>query len=394
MSVEGNIDQGEGAKIPRRKIHIAKPLNKEGIEAREIDYKIAGAGSIAELLDIVATDLKSGVQIEQQKPYSDSAEELQVKILQGVIKKTPEVKYKAIRLPLALDDIVKNIKEAPEEKPSTDPLGLQRKIDDLGDDTLFPVRPRLDWLLIEAAMRTQALPNHEKLPWIENESVHDLGMMMTSDQRKQEIDDQIAYEIRLQMVKPLEIVQQLLDEGRKQKVIGKDAYNKTPEYKMAEQIGHQAYVLREELEGEGIERQPTIDLERLNADSIIESIQGRIRFRGKQPPLTFDPRKLAMGILASDLEPVTEQKRLLGENEETIHAYYPHYKNGKLVAKTEFVMPLHDASFLLKRSFKELGYTERTVGASLDIYNTLINSANPEYKELHRYSAAHKLRQS
>lgn len=378
----------------------AKPFTIADIEARGTDVKIRGVSSIAELLDTVTNELQNGIKLESGAVVN--LKDLQLQILRGIIKKTPEIKYTASNKFILGEDIVKNIKQIPENKTLPDPIGLQKKIDELADDSFVPIRSRLDWLLIDVAMHTQQAltEGEERIQRDENESLKNLSMTMTSRQREQEVEDSTALSVRLQSVFPFEIIQKLLGEGKRQKVIGEDAYNytKTTEYRMVEHLARQAQRLRNEVEGKDIYANPTIDLGPLD-EKAIKIVDGRINFPGHPfaSDLSFDPRNLAIGIVASDLGPKAQEK--LARNEEVVlRVYYPHIIDNKLLGKTEFLMTLQDARFLLEKCFKEieefnkLGLGEKAVNASLDKYNTLINTTDLGNKELHRHSAAQNLR--
>lgn len=344
-----------------------KPLTEKDVYESKIHYEIRGAESIARLLEITTTNLQNGIRFESGNTLN--ANDLQLKILHGIMK-TPE-EIEAIE--------------------TTDKIGFQTKINELA--AIHPLRSRLDWLLLDVAKSTQqaSAEGKKEILWNENKSIGDLSMMMTSEQREQEKVDSKAI-TSMNYADPLKVVKQLLEKGREQKIIGKDAYNLTPEYKMAEELGKRASKLRDELEDKNVVGRPIIDLERLEEDKI-EIINAGIRFEGTDTTLTFDPRQLALGILVSDIEPLSSQKVALGETEEIVHAYYPHYRDNKLATKTELVMPLRDASYLLKRCFKEIGFSEKAAGVSLDTYRR-VATLYPRDEELHRYSGAYSLRKT
>lgn len=162
----------------------------------------------------------------------------------------------------------------------------------------------------------------------------------------------------------------------------------------AKMLGETAYVLRKDLENENVGIYQMLDLEQLNAGNVIEAPSGRRNFRGMEPPLTYDTEKLALGILASDLEPLPPQKAEHGETEEKVRVYYPHIRDNKLTEKTIFIMSLKDARYLLERCFQEKGYSKDAINDSLEAYISSINTASPKDKELYRYSAANKLHEA
>lgn len=343
---------------------VGRPLTMSDIEVKGINFEIKEANSIAQLFDIVVTDLKNGVQLGKETTITTS-KDLQSEILRGLIKGKSEEKK--------------------------DPIGLQKKITELADDNVHPVRSQLDWLLLDVAKRAQKASEQgsENLAWkIEYEGLNQLDIMMTADQNNQQLADS-EVGIKLEPVHPLDTIRELLEEGRRQKVIGKDAYIRTPEYEQIKQLSAQAYKLRDELEGGFVERKLTLELQNLNDQNVTAS-DSEISVSWDGNTIVFEPHKLALGILTSDIAPLSSQKIEGGETQTIVHAYLPHYEANKLVSKTEIAMPLEDSRFLLEQCYKGLGLTKRGVDASLDNYNILINTSHD--KELYRYSAAYALR--
>ncbi len=109
----------------------------------------------------------------------------------------------------------------------------------------------------------------------------------------------------------------------------------------------------------------------------------RVAFPGKIALNAFDIKKLLTGLIAGDF---------VESDRPEITAYYPHIREGQLLAITTFTMTLDDAKRLLVLCAKELGVTSiPAIQAGVRSYSTGISYFREADWQLHEKDIAESL---
>jgi hypothetical protein len=166
----------------------------------EVDFKIAGARSLAELLQIVQNDLPEGVQPADSRKHI-TAETLTRLILTATVGD----------FEISMNSGITQYHDC---------LGINEKVIELQSDEFYPTRTKLDWKLLDLG-RILANDKATSTIWVDQLDLHDLGQLLTRAQWEAPAPEWQRFNaVEVQSETPDAAVRKLLEEGERQGVPG------------------------------------------------------------------------------------------------------------------------------------------------------------------------------